>query len=94
MLLALTVMTVGGLTLVLLLRGADFDALFIRFHQLVFTNDLWLLDPATDALIRMLPEPFFESMAAQGGVAAVVGAFAAFLAGAAALNLPGRKKNA
>lgn len=42
---------------------ADFGALFTRFHLLVFTNDLWLLDPATDVMIRMLPQAFFEKMA-------------------------------
>ena len=39
-----------------------FDALFIRFHRLFFTNDLWLMDPRTDAMIRMLPEDFFEGI--------------------------------
>ena len=41
----------------------DFDAAFIAFHQALFTNDLWLLDPDTDLLIRMLPEGFFADMA-------------------------------
>ena len=27
-----------------------------------FDNDLWLLDPATDLMIRMLPEGFFFDM--------------------------------
>lgn len=42
---------------------ADFGTLFTRFHLLAFTNDLWLLDPATDVMIRMLPQEFFEKMA-------------------------------
>ena len=92
-LLALCLMTAAGVTAALLLWRADFNALFIRFHQLIFANDLWLLNPATDALIRMLPEPFFEGMAAQGGLAAVIGALAAFCCGALILNMPeGRKK--
>ncbi|MBR3505403.1 MAG: TIGR01906 family membrane protein [Clostridia bacterium] len=91
-LLALCLFTAAGLLLAALLWRADFNILFIRFHELIFTNDLWLLDPATDAMIRMLPEPFFAGMAAQGGVAAAVGAAAAFLAGALILNLPGRKR--
>ena len=92
-LLALCLVTAAGVIAALLLWRADFDALFIRFHQLVFTNDLWLLDPATDAMIRMLPEPFFEGMAAQGALAAAVGGLIAFLAGAALLTIPGRKKS-
>ena len=92
-LLALCLMTAAGVVAALLLWRADFNALFIRFHQLIFANDLWLLNPATDALIRMLPEPFFEGMAAQGGLAAVIGALAAFCCGALILNMPeGRKK--
>ncbi|MBO4886569.1 MAG: TIGR01906 family membrane protein [Clostridia bacterium] len=91
-LLALGLMTAAAVAVIAALRRADFNALFIRFHELVFTNDLWLLDPATDAMIRMLPEPFFEGMAAQGGVAAILGALAAFLGGALLLNIPGRRK--
>ena len=52
--------------------GFNFDALFLRFHELMFSNDLWLLDPRTDAMIRMYPAPFFERMARDiaGNVAA------------------------
>lgn len=45
------------------LRAAGFDALFRGLHELLFTNDLWLLDPATDVLIRMMPQPLFERAA-------------------------------
>jgi len=91
-LLALGLITAAGIIAAVLLARADFETLFIRFHQLAFTNDLWLLDPATDAMIRMLPEPFFENMAALGGRAAAVGALAAFLGGAILLNTGRRKK--
>lgn len=40
----------------------DFTACFTIFHEIFFTNDLWLFDPATDYMIRMLPEGFFASM--------------------------------
>ena len=42
----------------------DFDSLFTLFHQIAFTNDLWLLDPRTDLLIRLMPIEFFISYAA------------------------------
>ena len=90
-LLALSLMTALGVTLAALLLRADFNALFLRFHALAFSNDLWLLDPATDAMIRMLPEPFFERMAAQGALGAALGALIAFLSGALVLNIPGKK---
>ena len=37
-------------------------ASFTLFHEIFFTNDLWLFDPATDYMIRMLPEGFFYDM--------------------------------
>ena len=40
----------------------DFTTCFTIFHQLVFTNNLWMFDPATDYMIRMLPEGFFSDM--------------------------------
>lgn len=38
---------------------ANFSGLFYFFHQLVFTNDLWLLNPNTDLLIALMPLGFF-----------------------------------
>jgi len=43
--------------------ATDFSGAFDAFHRLLFTNDLWLLDPSQDALIRILPEKFFMIMA-------------------------------
>ena len=36
-----------------------FDRLFLAFHLISFSNDLWQLDPRTDMLIRMFPQGFF-----------------------------------
>lgn len=41
----------------------DFSATFTLFHELIFTNKLWLFDAGTDYMIRMLPEGFFSDMA-------------------------------
>lgn len=41
----------------------DFNRYFIIFHQIFFTNDMWLLNPKTDLLIQMLPQEFFMGMA-------------------------------
>ncbi len=51
----------------------DFTACFTLFHKLFFTNDLWLFDPATDYMIRMLPEGFFLSMAVRIGIFFLIG---------------------
>ncbi len=50
--------------------AADFDGAFRSFHAALFSNDLWLLNPETDLMIRMLPEKFFAAVAvhALGGV--------------------------
>ncbi len=41
----------------------DFNELFTRFHLVAFTNDLWMLDPATDYLIMLFPEGFWYDSA-------------------------------
>ena len=42
----------------------NFDGLFVTFHKTFFRNGLWLLDPVTDMLVRLMPLPFFTSCAA------------------------------
>ena len=41
----------------------NFEAAFIAMHQVLFTNDLWLLDPSTDLLICLMPENMFSALA-------------------------------
>lgn len=38
---------------------ADFDRLFIAFHECFFSGEYWLFDAAVDPVIRILPEAFF-----------------------------------
>lgn len=40
----------------------NFNKYFTIFHEVLFTNDLWLLNPKTDILIQMLPLDFFYSI--------------------------------
>jgi integral membrane protein (TIGR01906 family) len=54
----------AGLTLLLLVAVAalsllDFGELFVRFHQLSFRNDLWMLDPRRDYLLMLFPQGFW-----------------------------------
>lgn len=54
----------GGATLVLAVAvgiGAvlGFDRLFLAFHLISFSNDLWMLDPRRDYLVAMFPQGFF-----------------------------------
>ena len=52
-------LTIGLLALVGLGSLTGFDRLFLAFHQVSFSNDLWLLDPRTSYLLAMFPEAFF-----------------------------------
>lgn len=59
-------MALGAWALLLAFLGiafaVDFTRCFTIFHQIFFTNDLWMFDPDTDYMIRMLPEGFFSDM--------------------------------
>ena len=38
----------------------NFNGLFWTFHQVVFSNDLWLMNPETDLLVALMPLSFFR----------------------------------
>lgn len=40
----------------------NFNAVFTKFHEIFFDNDLWIFDPTEDYMIRMLPEGLFFDM--------------------------------
>lgn len=47
----------------------DFNAVFTKFHEIFFDNDLWIFDPAEDYMIRMLPEGlFYDFVIRIGGI--------------------------
>lgn len=55
-----TLLFVGILLVALIIFASrDFDLFFTRFHETLFTNDLWLLDPNEDFIICLLPEKVF-----------------------------------
>jgi integral membrane protein (TIGR01906 family) len=41
------------------LMAVGFDRFFVTFHEIFFSNDDWLFNPATDPIINVLPETFF-----------------------------------
>ena len=65
MLCAGTVLFLAVTALLAAVISTDFTKYFILFHRIFFTNDLWMLDPATDLLINIVPEPFFMDTAAR-----------------------------
>ncbi|HZK25219.1 MAG TPA: TIGR01906 family membrane protein [Oscillospiraceae bacterium] len=50
----------------------NFDRYFVLFHEIFFNNDLWILDPQTSILIRMVPLNFFMSTVKQIGLLTVM----------------------
>ena len=42
----------------------DFNYTFTLFHKIMFTNDLWILDPNADFLIMIFPQRFFLEISA------------------------------
>jgi integral membrane protein (TIGR01906 family) len=53
------ILTGALLIAVALLSIVDFTELFIRFHEVAFRNDLWMLDPRSDYLLILFPEEFW-----------------------------------
>lgn len=51
-----------------LVISTNFTKYFVIFHEIFFNNDLWMLDPSTDLLINIVPEPFFVDTAARIGI--------------------------
>lgn len=60
--------------------STNFSKYFVMFHHIFFNNDLWILDPATDLLINIVPEPFFMDTAARIGITYGVSVLILFLA--------------
>jgi len=48
--------------------AVSFEKAFTVFHEIFFTNDLWLLDPEVDLLVNIVPTPFFMDIALFIGV--------------------------
>lgn len=69
----------GILAVLALIISTDFSKYFIVFHHIFFSNDLWILDPATDMLINIVPEGFFFDTAAR--IAGLYGLLTAALFG-------------
>ena len=81
-----------GITAILAaIISTDFSKYFIMFHHIFFRNDLWILDPATDMLINIVPEGFFMDTAAR--IALLFGSLSLILFGVCLLlTIKNRRK--
>lgn len=62
-----------ALSLFSVIVAMNFHAAWFKFHQIFFSNDLWLMDPEKDLMIQMLPEPFFFGMVKRIGFTMLAG---------------------
>ncbi len=70
---------------------AGFDESFTQFHEIAFDNDLWQLDPATDHLIQMFPEEFWQDVSLWVGIGTLAELAALSLISALFLGLNRRR---
>jgi len=85
-----SVLTLAVIAMTGILALMDFNWLFLQFHLISFSNDLWLLDPAKDYLIMMFPEGFwFDAAFFIAGLTSAT----ALLTGACACWLAYRRRN-
>ena len=66
-----TALTLGAGVFGAMMQSGGFETMFVGMHRMLFINDNWLLNPATDILIRMMPQNLFET-----ALADVLGQFA------------------
>ena len=73
-LMGILVVIVGGFAL------TGFEALFLKFHQIAFANNLWQLDPRRDYLLIIFPQGFWFDATMRVVALTVAGAVALTLA--------------
>jgi len=73
---------------------AGFEGAWTDFHRLMFSNDYWLLNPATDHLIQMFPPEFWESMVFFVGLLAAAESALLLLAAGLYIGATGRQTSA
>ena len=54
-----SVITIGLVAVAGIASFIGFEKVFLAFHLISFSNDLWQLDPSKDYLIAMFPQAFF-----------------------------------
>jgi len=76
----------GGLLTTLLIVAlffllTNFENTFIKFHEILFNNNLWMLNPETDKLIVMFPENFFYDITKSIAIRSLITAITTTLLG-------------
>jgi integral membrane protein (TIGR01906 family) len=90
-LIASAVVTVGLGIVVGLLTYFEFDQLFLAFHETVFQNNFWQLDPRTDHLIQLFPFEFWYDAMLTVAIRVVLVVIALGVVGAVLGRVEGRR---
>ncbi|MFH1064156.1 MAG: DUF1461 domain-containing protein [Candidatus Woesearchaeota archaeon] len=53
---------VDSIAIIMGMVALTFNTSFVRFHEIFFRTDTWMLNPATDNMINMFPQEFFLYM--------------------------------
>lgn len=85
----LLIFTAGIIPVIVLviLMNYDFYKYFTIFHEIFFSNDLWLLDPNMDRLVNIFPQEFFTDMAFRIAYFYIAAMIMVLIASLAALRL-------
>ena len=68
-----TLMLIAVLLIALIIfASTNFGLFFTKFHETLFNNDLWLLDPNEDFIICLLPEKVFMIYALRISIAMII----------------------
>lgn len=86
----LTLAAFGAFGLVSML---SFDELFLQFHVASFQGDCWLFDPATDNLVAMFPQNFWNDSALRLAALTAAQAVGSVLVGTLLLTTSSRTGN-
>lgn len=70
-----SIVTIISIIFLALSSFANFDFTFLKFHQFLLTNDLWLL-PEDSNLIRLFPQQFFADFANRIAMQTILMSFA------------------
>ena len=70
------IFTIALPSVVGIMAAVSWDNFFVFFHQVMFNNDYWIFDAATDPVITILPDGYFLHCLIMIVVMALAGAFA------------------
>jgi integral membrane protein (TIGR01906 family) len=73
-------LSAGIIILLGIISSINFKWLFIKMHEIIFSNNLWLMNYNTDVIIRLMPQGlFFELAVISFGISLIISILLVFL---------------